>query len=62
MDLFLSTYENKLDSKGRISVPAPFRSVLDSSGSPLYIYKSLTLPCLEGCGPGRIAQIVDAID
>ena len=62
MDLFLSTYENKLDAKGRVSVPAPFRSVLDRNRSPLYIYKSLTLPCLEGCGPTRIGQIVDAID
>ena len=62
MDLFLSTYENKLDAKGRVSVPAPFRSVLERNRSPLYIYKSLTLPCLEGCGPDRIGQIVDAID
>ena len=62
MDLFLSTYENKLDSKGRVSVPAPYRSVLERNRSPLYIYKSLTLPCLEGCGPERISQIVDAID
>ena len=62
MDLFLSTYENKLDVKGRVSVPAPFRSIFDRNRIPLYIYKSLTLPCLEGCGPDRIAQIVDAID
>ena len=62
MDLFLSTYENKLDAKGRVSVPAPFRAVLDRNRSTLYIYKSLTLPCLEGCGPARISQIVDAID
>jgi len=62
VDLFLSTYENKLDAKGRVSVPAPYRSVLERNRSPLYIYKSLTLPCLEGCGPERISQIVDAID
>ena len=62
MALFLSTYENKLDAKGRVSVPAPFRAVLDRNRSTLYIYKSLTLPCLEGCGPARISQIVDAID
>ena len=29
---------------------------------PLYLFKSLTEPCLEGCGPERIGQIVDAID
>ena len=62
MDLFLSTFENRIDTKGRISVPAPYRAVLDRSRDPLYLYKSLTLPCLEGCGPERIIQIVNAIE
>ena len=62
LDLFLSTFENRIDKKGRLSVPAPYRTVLERSAGPLYVYKSLTLPCLEGCGPARIAQIVDAID
>ena len=62
MDLFLSTFENRIDKKGRLSVPAPFRSVLERRRDPLYLFKSLTEPCLEGCGPERIGQIVDAID
>ena len=62
MDLFLSTFEHRIDKKGRLSVPAPFRSVLEHRRNPLYLYKSLTEPCLEGCGPERISQIVDAID
>ena len=62
MDLFLSTFENRIDKKGRLSVPAPFRAVLDRRRDPLYLFKSLTEPCLEGCGPERIGQIVDAID
>ena len=62
MDLFLSTFENRIDKKGRLSVPAPFRSVLERRSDPLYLFKSLTEPCLEGCGPERIGQIVDAID
>lgn len=62
MDLFLSTFENRIDKKGRLSVPASYRTVLERSAAPLYVYKSLTLPCLEGCGPARISQIVDAID
>ena len=43
-------------------MPASYRTVLERSAGPLYVYKSLTLPCLEGCVPARIAQIVDAID
>ena len=30
--MFLSTYENKLDKKGRVSVPASFRSYLSNLG------------------------------
>jgi MraZ protein len=31
MTLFLSTFVNKLDKKGRVSVPAPFRAVLSAA-------------------------------
>ena len=62
MELFLSTFENRIDKKGRLSVPAPFRTVLDRRQNPLFFFKSLTEPCLEGCGAERIEQIVDAID
>ena len=62
MELFLSTFENRIDKKGRLSVPAPFRAVLERRRDPLFLFKSLTDPCLEGCGAERIEQIVDAID
>ena len=62
MALFLSTFENRIDSKGRLSVPAPFRATLEANHASLFLYKSLVLPCVEGCGPDRISQIVDAID
>ncbi len=62
MDLFLSTFENRIDKKGRLSVPAPFRAVLERQNDPLFLFKSLTESCLEGCGAERIEQIVDAID
>ena len=29
-DMFLSSYENKIDKKGRVSVPAAFRSHLNN--------------------------------
>ena len=62
MELFLSTFENRIDKKGRLSVPAPFRAVLERRRDTLFLFKSLTEPCLEGCGAERIEQIVDAID
>ncbi len=33
MDSFIFTYRNRIDAKGRISVPAPFRAVLAKQGS-----------------------------
>ena len=62
MALFLSTFENRIDRKGRLSVPAPFRATLEANHASLFLYKSLVLPSIEGCGPERISQIVDAID
>ena len=62
MALFLSTFENRIDRKGRLSVPAPFRATLEANHAALFLYRSLVLPCIEGCGPERISQIVDAID
>jgi MraZ protein len=32
MDRFVSTFTNKIDAKGRVSVPAPFRLVLERDG------------------------------
>ena len=32
MDRFVSTFINKIDAKGRVSVPAPFRAVLERDG------------------------------
>ena len=62
VDLYLSTFENRIDKKGRVSVPASYRAVLERRRETLYLFKHLTLPCLEGCGYERIEQIVDAID
>lgn len=39
MSRFTSTYLNKVDRKGRVSVPAPFRTVLEGQGSGLFYLK-----------------------
>ena len=51
MGLFLSTTINKVDRKGRVSVPAHFRATLSGqSFAGIVLYRSFTLPCIEGCG------------
>lgn len=63
MAVFLSTFTNKVDRKGRLSVPAPFRSALErESSAGLILYPSFKHPCIDGCGDDRIKQIVEAID
>ncbi|MDG2284461.1 MAG: division/cell wall cluster transcriptional repressor MraZ [Alphaproteobacteria bacterium] len=61
--VFLSTFANKVDRKGRVSVPAPFRAVLDRQASTgIILYPSFKHPCIEGSGDERIQEIVDSID
>ncbi|MCL2331150.1 MAG: division/cell wall cluster transcriptional repressor MraZ, partial [Proteobacteria bacterium] len=63
MPLFLSTYENRLDTKGRISVPAPFRSSLSSEQfSGVVLYRSFTAPCIEGLSMSRMDKMAAATD
>ena len=61
--MFLSSYENKLDKKGRVSVPSSFRSYLNSMKFNGFItYPSFTNSSLEACSKDRIEKISNAID
>jgi len=61
--MFLSTFENKLDKKGRVSVPATFRSYLSSLGyNGIICYPSFNHSCLEAWSQDRIEKITNAID
>lgn len=66
MDRFVSTFTNKIDAKGRVSVPASFRSVLErdgyggQSGAGIYCYPSLDAPALDAGGE-RLAQKIDRL-
>jgi len=61
--MFLSNYANKIDKKGRVSVPANFRSYLNSLGYNGFIsYPSFNHPSLEACSQERIEKLSNAID
>jgi MraZ protein len=61
--LFLSTIVNKLDKKGRVSVPASFRSALEEEAfAGVVLFRSLHLPTLEGLGSGRLQQLSESLD
>ena len=58
MDGFVATFTNRLDPKGRVSVPAPFRAVLAREGQDgLYCYPALDRPAIDG-GGARLQQAI----
>ena len=61
--MFLSSFENKLDKKGRVSVPSTFRSHLNSMGYNGFItYPSFNHSALEACSEDRIEKLSNTID
>ena len=63
MPLFLSTYTNKLDKKGRISVPAPFRARLEGSVfSGFVVFPHPEITCLEAWDMERMERFAEGMD
>jgi MraZ protein len=58
---FLSTISGRLDGKGRVSIPAAFRSVLEADGYPgLFMHQALDVPALD-CGGNRLLAEIDGL-
>ncbi len=58
MDRFVSNVTSRLDSKGRVSIPATFRSVLARDGfDGLYCYPALDRPAIDAGGNALMAEI-----
>lgn len=63
MALFTGTFENKVDRKGRVSLPADFRAELPEGGERIvYIYPSPRDDALEACDKAFMQRIVDSIE
>lgn len=63
MTQFLGTHIGKLDRKGRISVPAPFRAVLERTGSEeLVLRPSHRAPCIEAWPVAAFEALASGID
>ena len=57
MDRFVSNYTLRLDAKGRVSIPAPFRAVLARDGfDGLYCYPALDQPALDAGGNALLGR------
>ena len=63
MALFLSTFTNKVDKKGRVSMPAPFRAALtDQLHNGVVLFASNQHPCVEGFDWAKMDEIGDRMD
>ncbi len=63
MAALIGRHINKLDKKGRVSVPKPFRDAFalqDFAG--IYVFPSFKFPALEACGEDFIQRIIDSLD
>ncbi|MDR3538838.1 MAG: division/cell wall cluster transcriptional repressor MraZ [Acetobacteraceae bacterium] len=67
---FLGTHQNRLDAKGRVSVPAPFRTVLKAQtgttgtavGVPLVLRPSHQYPCIEAWPEKAFQALAEPLD
>ncbi|MEO1252484.1 MAG: division/cell wall cluster transcriptional repressor MraZ [Pseudomonadota bacterium] len=60
--LFLGSFVNKIDAKGRLATPARFRRVLDAEkSSTIYVIPSPDEPCLDAGGPAYIERLMASI-
>ncbi len=66
MNIFLSKYINKIDKKGRVSVPADYRlSFAKERFNGVIVYPSFKNNCIEVCSLSRLeelSQIIQNLD
>lgn len=62
MPVFLSTFVNKVDKKGRVSVPASFRAALGSDASGIVVFRSLQHEALDGCSIGHLELLSQSLE
>jgi MraZ protein len=64
VELFLSTFVNRVDRKGRVSVPATFRSTLATHRHPnqVVLIPSFKYPALDGAGSDHLNEMMEGLN
>ena len=63
MALFLSNQTNKVDAKGRVSIPAAFRSALAQDAfQGVVLIPSRRVPAIEGFAMGQMQSLSERFD
>jgi MraZ protein len=63
MTLLIGRYVNKIDKKGRISVPKPFRDIfVHENFNGVYVYPSIRFNAIEACGESYFRELTRRLD
>ncbi len=63
MVLFTGTFENKVDQKGRVSLPADYRDLLQKTEARgFYIFPSPNTDSLEACDESFMRRVAESIE
>ena len=60
--LFMDTIFNKVDAKGRVSLPSDYRAIVKELSTEIVCYRSLTAPCIEGCLEDALDKLATDIE
>ncbi len=60
--LFMDTIFNKVDAKGRVSLPSDYRAMVKELSTEIVCYRSLTSPCIEGCLEDLLDKLATEIE
>ena len=60
--LFMDTIFNKVDAKGRVSLPSDYRAIVKELSTEIVCYRSLTAPCIEGCLEDSLDKLATEIE
>ncbi len=60
--LFFDTITNKVDSKGRVSIPADYRARIENQDTELVAFRSFIYPCIECCTADLLEKMAAGIE
>lgn len=65
MPLLVGRHVNKIDRKGRVSIPKPFRDAIQALGPGfpgVYAYPLFKAPAIEACGEDFMTRVAESLD
>ena len=62
MAVFLSSFVNRIDKKGRVSVPASFRAALGVDAPGIVVFRSLQYDALDGCSIAHLELLSQSLE